>query len=479
MTSSAASSVSAPANSNYVFRIALVAAVGGFLFGYDLSVVSGAILFLKREFNLTPSAEGFAVSSAMLGCLIGPFGGCMIADRIGRKPTLILASLLFGICSIGTTLPPNMFWFNLFRIIGGVGVGIASVVSPMYIAEIAPARIRGSLVTMNQLAIVLGSVASIVVSYFLAEGGHWRWMFASAMVPIAALLVGLALIPESPRWLFANNRQTEAEDVLARIDGAANARREIAEIRNALGAEQGSWRELTGPGLRMALLVAIGIAMFQQFTGMSAISFYFPVIFARAGFDAQSAIGQNVLVNIWQIFCTVGALWLIDRAGRRPLLLFGTLGMALGLFALGMVFHLKLTGRAVLLAVLFANGSYLISLAPLGWLIMSEIFPNRVRGLAMGLCGMLLWIAAFSTTYIFPPMRDYFERHTGSPAGAFWLFAGVCVLSFIFSYFLVPETKGRSLEEIGAMWGDRLRHGNGQRGPADAHASLVKESPLE
>ena len=442
-----------PTNRAYVYLMSLVAAVGGFLFGYDLSIISGAVLFLSKEFSLTPFQLGLAVGSASLGCMLGPLLAGWISDRVGRKKTLILADLLFGICAVGTAGSSHIGQFVLYRVAGGIGVGMASVVSPMYIAEIAPARIRGRLVSLNQLAIVIGSISSIVVSYFLSFSGNWRAMFASMLVPILALLLGLFFIPESPRWLVQAGREREAVDILTRVDGAAHASAELQEINGALRAETASLGELFRPGIRIALLIAVTLGIFQQWTGVSPITFYAPIIFQKAGFQlASAALFQTIVFNLANFVCTVIALLIVDRVGRRPLFLLGAAGMALGQLLLGTFFHLNLMGIYVVLAMFLCIGTYALSLAPMTWLITSEIFPLRLRAKGQSAGALSLWIATYTSTQAMAPLMAYSERRFGSVGGMFWMFSGLCVLALLFGWRFVPETKGRSLEEIGKSW---------------------------
>lgn len=435
-----------------VLLTAVVAAVGGFLFGYDLSIISGAMIFVKPEFGLTPDGVGLAIGSALLGCIAGPVLGGALSDRWGRKRTLIFAGLLFAVGSIGTALPANILQFNLARFLGGVGVGLASVVSPMFISEMSPPRIRGALVTVNQLAVVVGLACAVIVSYFLSFGEHWRSMLASNAVPVPFFIVGLLLMPESPRWMAQKGRRQEALDVLTWIDGQQNAEAEMGDVL-ASDQEQGQWRELLQPGMRFALLIACMLAVFQQITGASILTMYMPAVFQEAGFDKPSdAIFQNVVMSVWYIICTVFALLLVDRLGRKPLLLVGTAGMSAGMAFLGALFHWHLTGVYVVLMMFLVMGAYLVSLAPLTWLIMSEIFPNRLRGKAMAVGAVCVWTASFLTANYFPPMVDYFKATFGTPAVAFWGYAATSVAAFLFSLVVVPETKGRTLEELGASW---------------------------
>lgn len=441
------------ANELYVHLISLVAAVGGFLLTYDIVIMSGAIIFMKRDFHLSPLAVGFAMTSAMIACFFSPSFGGWLSDRLGRKKTLLFAAGLFGLSAVGTALPRNIVEFNVFRIIGGFGVGAACIVSPMYIAEISPARIRGRLVLLNQLANVVGALASYLVAYLLSFSGNWRWMFGSTAVPVGIFLTGLLFVPESPRWLVQKNREQEAFNILTRIGGADSAQLEMATIRESLVEKTCKLADLVKPGIRIALLIAVGLAVLQQLDGVTVLIFYAPMIMQQAGFPkASEAIRVTMIIGIWNLGATLAAVWLVDRVGRRPLLLFGTLGMAAGLIVMGIFFHMHITGPLVPLVMMVAVAAYVMSIAPVAWLIMSEIFPNHLRGKGMAVASTALWISSFAANLVFPVMTEYSEKHFGSAAGAFWVFALVCIGTFFFCWRLVPETKGRSLEEIGRSW---------------------------
>lgn len=440
----------------YVYLISVIAAVGGFLFGYDLAVISGAMIYVEKYFALNPVQMGFAVSCAMLGCMVGPIVGGSLSDRLGRKKVLMLSAVLFGVGAIGTAIPRNILEFNVFRIVGGVGVGLASVVSPMYIAEVAPARARGGLVTLNQLAIVLGAIGSYAVCYSLSLSGGpdiWRWMFALECVPVLVSAVGLIFVPESPRWLVQKNRKTEALAVLAQIDGEENAQVEMREISDSVSGKTCTFSELFRRGIRLALVIAVGLAFFQQYTGASPIGIYLPIIFQKAGFAKTSdALLQSMLVMIWNLVCTVFSIWIVDRFGRRPLLLWGIACMCLGLIGMGMCFHLGISGFCVVAIMFFTSGAYSLSLAPLAWLIIAEIFPTWIRGRAMAAASVVLWVSAYSATQLVPSMIAHFEKAYGTGAGVFWSFGGICVLAFVFVWRMVPETKGKTLEQIAKLW---------------------------
>ena len=368
-------------------------------------------------------------------------------------------ALLFGVSAVGMALPQTIFTFNVFRIVGGIGVGVASIVSPMYIAEIAPARKRGRLVIVNQMAIVSGSLISAVVAYYLTPeksgleaGVCWRWMFASECVPVAVLLLGLLFVPESPRWLVEKGRRDEAFAILLRVDGSA-AERELEEISSAIEEESGTFAELLRPGMRVALYIAVMLAMLQQFTGVSPILFYAPIVFQKAGYEAASdAIWQTVILLSWNLCCTALAFWLVERLGRRPLLLVGCTVMGLGLAALGLCCHADVSGAPLLVSMFLSIGAFNLSIAPLAWIIMSEIFPNRIRGKAMAIASLSLWGAAYIGAQTFPILNAAMEERYGTPAGTFWLYSVVCLYALFFGWAMVTETKGRTLEEIGRSW---------------------------
>ena len=449
----------------YIYAISLMAAVGGFLFGYDLQIISGAVLYLRNEFHLNATQEAVALGSATAGCLLGPLLGIWLADsRLGRKWSLMLAAALFLISALGTAFPRNFLHFNVYRLIGGAGVGLASVVSPMYIAEISPARIRGRLVSLNQFAIVFGAfLASLAALYFsknFSPDVSWRWMFGSECLPILFLMTGLLFIPRSPRWLVHKHRIEEATGVLTKINGRPQAQTEIRAIEESLAGDPGTWRELFQPGLRIALLVAVGLAFFQQWTGVSTMIMYGPIIFEKAGFrDPSEAIGQLVFLNVWNIACTVTAVMVVDKLGRRPLLLWGTAGMLIGQLIMGTLFYFDLRGVYVVIAFYFCLGTFVTSLAPLAWLIMSEVFPTRIRARGMSIGSFTVWISTFSSLLFLGPFMHGLEERFGTPAGAFWCFAAVCAVAWLFSYKLVPETKGKTLEELEELFrpGKRIR----------------------
>jgi len=437
----------------YLYTIALVAAVGGFLFGYDLSLISGAIIFLKTEFALNPFWYGAVAGSAILGCPFGPLAGVWMADTIGRKQTLGVSAVLFMVSAIGSAVAPSMLQLIIWRFVGGMGVGLASTVSPMYIAEVAPARLRGRLVVVNQLAIVIGLSLSVLVTYFLSFGGHWRWMFATEALPIVFFMLGLVFVPASPRWLAAVGRHKEALDVLAKINGRTRAEKELKEICVELGEEAGGFGELFQPGVRLAVIIGIALMVFSQINGVNMILLYTPTLFLEAGItDAPDAILNSVYIDTWITLCTVVAFWLTRTYGRRPILICGTIGMAVGHLLMFLNFTYELPTAFTLAAMLVPTGAFTLTLAPLSWVVLSEIFPNRVRGKAMSLATCAMFAASYATVNVFPMVLDWFKDRFGHPGGTFLIFVGVCLSCAVFVWLAVPETKDKTLEEIGRFW---------------------------
>jgi sugar porter (SP) family MFS transporter len=441
-------------NKRYVVLVCLIISLGGFLFGYDLNVIIGGIIFLRRHFHLEPMALGFAVGVATLGCGAGAVAGGYIADRLGRKKALAITAVIFAIGSIGTAVPVTIEQFNLFRLAGGVAVGLASVVSPMYIAEISPTHLRGRLVTINQFAMLTGAVISVSICYFLSLSGNWRTMFGSEAVPALVLLAALPILPQSPRWLLEKALAGQARQVLAKVYREhGEIEREVERIFESLANESGSFRELFRPGFRRPMIVAVVLAIFMQFTGIGPLGYYFPVIFQKAGFQrASDALYQMIFVNIWLWISTVLALWLVDRVGRRPLLISGVTAMAVGMVWLGAIFSCNVTGEVVVIATMFCLGAYVATLGPLFWLLASELFPTRLRGKGVSVASTVHWSAMYVATQYIPSMLADAQLKFNNIGVVFWVFAAICVAAIVFSYYMVPETKDRSLEDIGDSW---------------------------
>lgn len=441
----------------FVYKATLVAAVGGLLFGYDTAVIAGAIGFLQIKFDLSPSMVGWVASCALIGCAVGAMSAGSLSDKFGRKKILILSAVLFAVSSSGIAVPAGLAWFVFFRIIGGLGIGIASLLAPMYITEIAPADKRGRLVSINQLGIVSG----ILLIYFVNAGiaglhdeawnveTGWRWMFGSGIFPSALFLGLLFLVPESPRWLAKQGRFAEASEILTRINGTDKSRIELAGIQQELSIDSsGNLAEIFKPKLRKALTIGIVLAMFSQITGINAIMYYAPEIFKSTGDGSDSALFQTVLVGIVNFLFTIVAIKYVDQAGRKKLLLAGSAGMAVCLAIIGGAFYLDLAkGYLVLISILAYIAFFALSLGPLTFVVIAEIFPNRVRGWAMSGSIFVLWISVFVVSQFFPVLL----KSIGS-AYTFWIFMLMSVFAFLFIWKAIPETKGKTLEEMEALF---------------------------
>jgi MFS family permease len=528
----------------YVWAISLTAALGGLMFGYDWIVISGSKPFYERFFDVqTPAAEGWAMASALVGCLFGALLSGGLSDRLGRKWLLVVAAALFLVSSIGTALVDSFFAFNLWRVMGGLAIGLASNLSPMYIAEVAPAAWRGRLVAMNQLTIVTGILLAQGANYVIAQyGGRvdqaaleqarlepagldaramawelawqvdsnlrgelrkrfedgyarlakansgdlagavgtiqrinatrgddklqiepaaleiagrglttwnarlgWRWMFGVTAIPACFFCVLMLLVPESPRWLAKNGRPQAAHRVLARIGGQAHADRELAGIEGTLAGEirRVDFRELVEPRMLSVLVLGVTLAVLQQWCGSNVIFYYATEIFKKAGYGVSGALLNIVLIGAVNLVFTVIALFTVDRFGRRILMIIGFAGLAALQALIGLSSYYNVQGLPVLLLTLAAIGCYGLSLAPVTWVVLSEIFPNRIRGAALSISVIALWAACFILTFTFPLLQNRLGL-----AGAFWIYAAICAAGLLFVLVRLPETKGKSLEEI-------------------------------
>ncbi len=441
---------SSRANIRATIPIAIVAAVAGLLFGYDTGVISGAILFLKTDFHLSATGEEFVVASVLVGAVLGAMAGGSLADRFGRRKMLIVAAMVFAAAAIVTAITPNMGILIAGRIGIGLAIGSASFTAPLYISEIAPARIRGALVSLNQLAITSGIVVAYLVDFLFAKSGDWRAMFGFAVIPAAILLIGMLFMPKSPRWLMSRGLQEEADKAMERLH--ENADKEVTEVAQDLASKPTGIVKLWSPVLRLALIVGIGLAIFQQITGINTIIYYAPTIFEMAGIhSAAVAILATFGVGIVNVVMTIVAIRLIDKAGRRPLLLIGTAGMVISLGALGLVFHLHNISGALawitLGSLMVYVASFAIGLGPVFWLLISEIYPLIVRGRAMSLATIMNWAANLLVTLTFLSLIQWAGR-----GNTFWIYGVIGIGTWVFIYKLVPETKGRSLESIEQGW---------------------------
>lgn len=454
-------------NTVYIWSISAVAALGGLLFGYDWVVIGGAKPFYESFFHLSePAQQGWAMSCALVGCLLGAVVSGVLSDRFGRKRLLILAGVIFAVSSIGTGLASTFAAFVPWRIAGGLAIGLASSVSPMYIAEVAPASFRGRLVCLNQLTIVIGILLAQVVNWLIAKpvpayatdlqilnswNGQvgWRWMFGVTAIPAALFFVAMFVVPESPRWLAKKGIPERARRVLARVGGDNYANQALQEIELTLSdaSEKVNFRQLLDRKIRGVLLLGIALAVLQQWCGINVIFNYAEEVFSAAGYQVSDILFNIVVTGTVNLIFTIVAIQTVDRRGRRMLMLIGSAGLALIYTFLGSFYYVHGHGVHMLVLVVAAIGCYAMSLAPITWVVISEIFPNRIRGTAMSVAVTALWIASFILTYTFPLLN----RGLGS-AKTFWIYALICIAGFFFIKARLPETKGRTLEEIEAFW---------------------------
>ena len=441
----------------FIYVVALVGALGGILFGFDTGAISGAILYLKREFSLTSTLQEVVTSIALLGAAIGALVGGPLADRFGRRHLIAATSLIFIIGSLAAAFAQSVEWLIAARLVLGSAIGIASFVAPLYLSEIAPAKIRGALVSLNQVAITVGILISYLVDYAFAHAGGWRWMFGIGAVPALALGIGILLMPSSPRWLMMKGRRDDAAQALARIRGSASsidvdADAELQEIGDNVARPKVGYAILLRPEFRPPLLIGIVLAALQQVTGINTVIYYAPTIFEFAGLgSAEAAIFATLGVGIVNVVLTLVALWLIDRVGRRPLLLVGEAGMMLSLIVLGVGFFLHGQGGVtswITAASLMAYvGFFAIGLGPVFWLLIAEIYPQEVRGRAMSVATLTNWGMNLLVALTFLTLVDAIGTSV-----TFWLYASLTAVALVFTWTFVPETKGRTLEEIEAHW---------------------------
>jgi len=447
--------------SGYLLFLSLVSAMGGLLFGYDWVVIGGAKPFYEVFFDISgsPAMQGWVMASAIIGCLMGVMVSGSLSDRYGRKSLLTVSAAIFIAASIGTGISNHITWFIIYRILGGIGIGIASNLSPMYIAEISPAAVRGRFVSLNQLTIVLGILSAQVVNWLIAEpvadgenilaswNGQmgWRWMFWACAVPATLFFIMMFFIPESPRWLAGRLRYDKAENILAQIGGGQYAHAELDEIKSTLQKDRQKvrFRMLFEGRLPKILLIGVILAAFQQWCGINVIFNYAQEVFAAAGYGVSDILLNIVVTGVTNVIFTFVGMYFVDRLGRRALLLLGSAGLALIYAILGGCYYFQVTGIAVLCLVVAAIACYAMTLAPVVWVVLSEIFPNRIRGMAMAVATFSLWSACFVLTYTFPLLNKGLGSY-----GTFWVYGIICVFGFIFTRAMLPETKGKSLEEI-------------------------------
>jgi len=453
-------------NMKYLWMICFVAAMGGLLFGYDWVVIGGAKPFYEPFFNITddtPFLRGWAQSSALIGCLIGAVISGALSDRLGRKRLLISAGVLFTASAIGTGLAWSYFSFNAFRILGGLGIGLASNLSPMYIAEISPAKMRGRFVSINQLTIVVGILfaqfANILIARFVPDDATaemireswngqygWRWMFASETVFAFFFFLLMFFIPESPRWLIKYGKNSVAERILTNIGGEEYAKAELDDIKDTLASNEiarVNFKDLFEPKLFKIICLGIFLAVFQQWCGINTIFNYAQEVFAAAGYSIDDTLRFIVLTGVVNVLFTFVAIYTVDKLGRKPLMLIGSMGLACIYAILGTGYFFKSTGIHMVVLIVLALACYAMTLAPIVWVIIAEIFPNRIRGAAMSIAVFSLWVGCTALTLAFPYLKNGLGPH-----GTFWLYGVICVIGFIVILTKLPETKGKSLEDI-------------------------------
>ncbi|MFV0589940.1 MAG: sugar porter family MFS transporter [Draconibacterium sp.] len=451
-------------NKRFILGITVVSAMGGLLFGYDWVVIGGAKPFYERFFEITQSAnlQGWAMSSALIGCLFGASLSGYLSDRFGRKLPLIVAAFLFTLSAIGTGAVNHFTPFIIFRVLGGLGIGMASAISPMYIAEVSPAPMRGRLVAVNQLTIVIGILAAQIVNYLIAQkvpdgasdaliaqswNGQmgWRWMFWAEIVPAFTFFILAFFIPESPRYLAKSGKLEASLKILEKIGGAAYAKSEEAQITETLqhASQKIDWQAIRAKKIRPILILGIVLAVFQQWCGINVIFNYAEEVFTSAGYSVSDMLLNIVITGSVNLVFTLVAMRMIDSWGRRKLMLLGASGLAIIYLFLGGSYFWEIQGLVILILVVLAIAVYALTLAPVTWVVLSEIFPNRVRGAAMAIATTALWIASFVLTYTFPILNKLLNA-----SGTFWLYAIISFAGFLFVLKKLPETKGKSLEEI-------------------------------
>lgn len=433
-------------NSAYIVGISFISALGGYLFGFDFAVISGALPFLRTAFELSKWWEGFLTGSLALGCIVGCLIAGNIADRYGRRPGLMTAALVFAVSSLGMAFSNSLTVFIAMRFAAGIGVGMASMLSPMYIAEVSPASVRGRNVAINQLTIVLGILITNLVNYQLADKGSeaWRWMFGLGAIPSLLFLIGVIWLPESPRWLFKAHKNEKAKSILYRIGGDDFANATMNDIGKSLTTEvKQSYSSVFEKSVRPAVFIGIALAVFQQFCGINVVFNYTSTIFESVGANLDRQLFETVAIGIVNLVFTLVAMWQVDKLGRRPLMLFGSLLLSVLYILLALLLKNGASAGLVSVFVLLAIASYATSLAPVTWVLISEIFPNKIRGIATSVAVVSLWGAYFVLVFTFPVLAEKLGTY-----GPFWLYAAICLLGFFFIKRKVKETKGKTLEEL-------------------------------
>ena len=430
-------------NKFYILGISLISALGGYLFGFDFAVISGALPFLQKQFALNAYWEGLATGSLALGAIAGCLVAGKVADKYGRRPGLVLAASLFALSSLAMALSPNRDIFIVARFAAGIGVGMASMLSPMYIAEVSPAHLRGRMVAVNQLTVVIGILVTNLVNYTLRNSGDdaWRWMFSLGVIPSGLFLVGAYFLPESPRWLMKDGKDEKAKQILHKIGGQDFVDESVVNIKKSLeGVTRTNYADAFKSAVLPAVIIGIGLAVFQQFCGINTVFNYAPKIFERIGSTKDDQLLQTVFIGGVNLVFTILAMTLVDKLGRKPLMLIGAGGLAV-LYII-VVRLLAINSAEVSWFLLAAIGVYALSIAPVTWVLISEIFPTKVRGAAISIAVISLWAAYFILVFTFPMLFENFKENT------FYIYAAICSAGFLFIWLKVKETKGKTLEEV-------------------------------
>jgi MFS transporter, SP family, xylose:H+ symportor len=433
-------------NHAFVLGISFISALGGYLFGFDFAVISGALPFLKNEFQLSAVGEGLLTGSLALGCIVGCLIAGNIADKFGRKPGLMIAALVFAISSLGMAFAPGLMVFICMRFAAGIGVGMASLLSPMYIAEISPPKMRGRNVAINQLTIVIGILVTNLVNYTIADNGPqaWRWMFGLGTVPALLFFLGVFWLPESPRWLIKVGKSENALKVLGRIGNAEFVSNTVADIQKSFsGISRQRFADVFQKSVRPAVIIGIGLAIFQQLCGINVVFNYTSTIFESVGASLDRQLFETVSIGVVNLLFTLVAMWQVDKLGRKPLMLVGSLGLSIIYIVLAILLRGQASAGLVSVFVLLAIAIYASSLAPVTWVLISEIFPNKIRGHASSVAIVCLWGAYFILVFTFPILAEKLGTY-----GPFYLYSGICLLGFLFIRSRVKETKGKTLEEV-------------------------------